>query len=86
MRSEYFPSLERPYMTITNGKIRFNTACLKKFENVEYVELLLNTVKNCIAIRPCDKDNPNAIHWGRLREERWVASTLSCKGPVQDSL
>ena len=80
VRSEYFPSLERPYMTITNGKIRFNTACLKKFENVEYVELLLNTVKNCIAIRPCDKDNPNAIHWGRLREERWVASTLSCKG------
>ena len=80
VRSEYFPSLERPYMTISNGKIRFNTACLKKFEDVEYVELLLNTVKSCIAIRPCDKDNPNAIHWGRLREERWVASTLSCKG------
>ena len=80
VRSEYFPSLERPYMTITNGKIRFNTACLKKFEDVEYVELLLNTVKNCIAIRPCDKENPNAIHWGRLREERWVASTLSCRG------
>ena len=80
VRSEYFPSLERPYMTITNGKIRFNTACLKKFEDVEYVELLLNTVKNCIAIRPCDKENPNSIHWGRLREERWVASTLSCKG------
>ena len=80
VRSEYFPSLERPYMTISNGKIRFNTACLKKFEDVEYVELLLNTVKNCIAIRPCDKENPNSIHWGRLREERWVASTLSCKG------
>lgn len=80
VRSEFFPSLERPYMTISNGKLRFNTACLKKFEDVEYVELLLNTVKNCIAIRPCEKDNPNAIHWGRLREERWVVSTLGCKG------
>ena len=40
----------------------------------------MNTVKNCIAIRPCDKDNPNAIHWGRLREDRWVVSTLSCRG------
>lgn len=80
VRGEYFPSNERPAMTITNGKLRFNTACLKKFENVEYVELLLNTVKNCIAIRPCEKDNPNAIHWGRLREERWVVSTLSCRG------
>ena len=80
VRADYFPSNERPAMTIANGKLRFNTACLKKFEDVEYVELLLNTVKNCIAIRPCDKDNPNAIHWGRLREDRWVVSTLSCRG------
>ena len=83
VRADYFPSNERPAMTITNGKLRFNTACLKKFEDVEYVELLLNTVKNCIAIRPCEKDNPNAIHWGRLREERWVVSTLSCRGLAQ---
>lgn len=80
VRSEYFPSLERPTMTIENGKLRFNTACLKKFEDVEYVELLLNTVTNTIAIRPCEADNPNAIRWGRLREERWVVSTLGCRG------
>ena len=80
VRAEYFPSNERPAMTITNGKLRFNTACLKRFEDVEYVELLLNTVKNCIAIRPCEKDNPNAIHWGHLREDRWIVSTLSCRG------
>ena len=67
-------------MTIQNGKLRFNTACLKKFEDVEYVELLLNTVTNTIAIRPCDESNPNAIHWGKLREERWVVSTLGCRG------
>lgn len=80
VRADYFPSQERPAMTITNGKLRFNTACLKKFEDVEYVELLLNTVKSCIAIRPCNKDNPNAIHWGRVRDERWVVSSLGCKG------
>lgn len=80
VRADYFPSNERPAMTITNGKLRFNTACLKRFEDVEYVELLLNTVKNCIAIRPCEKDNPNAIHWGKLREDRWIVSTLSCRG------
>lgn len=80
VRSEYFPSLDRPSMTINTGKLRFNTACLKKFEDVEYVELLLNTVTNTIAIRPCEEDNPNAIHWGRFREERWVVSTMGCRG------
>lgn len=80
VRAAFFPSNAYPSMTISNGKLRFNTACLKKFEDVEYVELLLNTVANAIAIRPCEKDNPNAIRWGRLREERWIASTLGCKG------
>lgn len=44
------------------------------------VELLLNSVERCIAIRPCNKNNPNAIRWGRLKEGRWCASTLGCRG------
>ena len=72
--------MQNPAMTISNGRLRFNTACLKKFENVEYVELLLNSAERCIAIRPCNKNNPNAIRWGRLKEGRWCASTLGCRG------
>lgn len=72
--------MQNPAMTISNGKLRFNTACLKKFEDLEYVELLLNSVDRCIAIRPCEKNNPNAIRWGRLKEGRWCASTLGCRG------
>ena len=80
VRAQYFSTMQNPAMTISNGRLRFNTACLKKFENVEYVELLLNSVERCIAIRPCDKNNPNAIRWGRLKEGRWCASTLGCRG------
>ena len=80
VRAQYFATLQNPAMTISNGKLRFNTACLKKFEDVEYVELLLNSVDRCIAIRPCEKSNPNAIRWGRLKEGRWCASTLGCRG------
>lgn len=47
---------------------------------MEYVELLLNSVDRCVAIRPCKKSNPNAIRWGRLKEGRWCASTLGCRG------
>ena len=46
----------------------------------EYVELLLNTVERCIAIRPCSKDNPNAVRWGRLKDSRWSVSAISCRG------
>ena len=80
VRSEFFPSVDDLNMTISQGRLRFSTSCLRKFEDVEYVELLLNTVKNCIAIRPCEKENPNAIHWGRLREEKWVVNSVGSKG------
>ena len=36
VRAQYFATLQNPAMTISNGKLRFNTACLKKFEDVEY--------------------------------------------------
>lgn len=77
---EMRPCWPRKVAVCTNGKMRFNTACLKKFQDVEYVELLLNSVNRCIAIRPCEKENPNAIHWGRLREFRWFVSQISCRG------
>ena len=80
VRSDFFPSTEDLKMTISQGNLRFSTSCLRKFEDVEYVELLLNTVKNCIAIRPCSTDCPNAIHWGRLREEKWVVSSVGSRG------
>lgn len=75
-----FPSSDKPVLTITNGRMRFNTACVRKFRDVEYVELLLNTVNNHIAIRPCDKDNPNAIRWAKLKNDKLVAYPLACKG------
>ena len=69
-----------PAMTISEGKVTFNTACLKKFENVEYVEILFNSVEKCIAVRPCDKDDINAVKWGTIRNGKWAILPKSCKG------
>ena len=56
---------------------------LQKFQDVEYVELLLNPVDKCIAIRPTDKQNPNAIHWGKVKNDRWAVLPVSCTGLLQ---
>ncbi len=80
VRSCFFSSSQKPTMSISRGQVRFSTYCLKKFEDVEYVELLFNSVEKCIAVRPCEKDNPNAIRWGRLKDSRWVVQPKSCSG------
>lgn len=80
VRAQFFSTRLDPAMTIKNGKIFFNTACLRKFEDVTSVELLLNSVNHTIAIRPCSEDNPNAIKWGRIRDGRWCTKSVSCRG------
>ena len=59
MRAQFFSTRFDPAVTISSGKIVFNTACLKKFEDVEYVELLFNSVEKCIAVRPCERSSIN---------------------------
>ena len=74
---------DKPYLRIKGGKMRFSMYCLQRFQDVEYVELLLNPVEKCIAIRPTDKQNPNAIHWGKVKNDRWAVLPVSCAGLLQ---
>ena len=80
VRSQFFTTADKPVMTLANNRLSFNTTCLNLFQNVEYVELLLNTVEKCIAIRPCSEENPNAIRWGRQKDGRWIATQKSITG------
>lgn len=80
VRSQFFSTVSKPTMNISKGKVRFNAVCLKKFEDVEYVELLLNSVEKCIAVRPCSPENPKAIRWGKLQDSKWIVMPKSCSG------
>ncbi len=85
VRAQFFSTRDKPAITISQGRITFSSACLKKFENVEYVELLFNSVEGCLAIRPCEKDNANAIKWATIRNGKMIAIPRSCRG-FSDSL
>lgn len=80
VRSHFFSLKDKPVATIANNRLTFNTVSLRKFEDVEYVELLLNTVEKCIAVRPCSADSPNAIRWGRKKEGKWIPSQRTIAG------
>lgn len=80
VRSQFFSTRTNPAMNISGDRITFNTACLKKFRDVEYVELLFNAVDKCLAIRPCDGSADNAIKWASLRDGRWYVLPKSSRG------
>ena len=60
---EMFSHIHEPVVRIGQKDILFNSNCAAKMRAV-YAEILFNPVERMLVVRPCEKDNPNAIEWG----------------------
>lgn len=70
---------EGPALTITGGRISFNLFCMRKFENIGYIQLLLHPTERKIAIRPCEEDDIHSIKWRPNPEKRIYSKSLNCQ-------
>ena len=70
---------EGPSITIANNRISFNLFCIKNFEDVGYVQLLLHPAERKIAIRPCKEHDTHSIRWRPDPERPIYSKTLNCQ-------
>ncbi len=76
-----FHHVFEPAAAFTPNTLSFNTTCVERLDRLEkesgqyvnkrqqYVEILLNPVERMMAVRPCSRDEPNAIRWINAREK-----------------
>ncbi|MBR2403487.1 MAG: recombinase family protein [Lachnospiraceae bacterium] len=64
-RGEFFDNPRQPHANIQHRFIQFNTACVRKFGNQNYIELLINPITRQLAIRPTTKENRKAIMFAK---------------------
>ena len=77
-RSQFFDTAGKICVSFSIDNIVFSTACIRKFEGVQYIEMLVHPGEHLIAIRKTTKDNRNALRWSRLSENGiWIPRTLS---------
>lgn len=76
-RIQEFANGDKAKMTLSNKWLRFNTSCIRKMPNVEYVEILLHPIDRLIAVRPCSENNPNAILWKKVYKNRLQSTHVS---------
>ncbi len=69
---------ECPCLSVTNEKITFNVECMRKFENVKYVQLLLHPTERKLAIRPCRHGDTHFIRWRVDPKKPFTPKTISC--------
>ena len=53
VRREFFAHMQEPSVTFNNCKFYVNTACLKKFAEYDYAQVLINRQNKILALRPC---------------------------------
>ena len=80
VRKELFAHLRDPAVTIRNGNITFNTACINGLEDVVYVKLLISEDEKKLAVQACDENEPQALRWCVSKPDKRKSRKMSCPG------
>lgn len=60
---EFFAHLREPAITFNRGKIALNSACIRKLPKVDYVQVLVNSARKMLVVRPCDEEEIYSFQW-----------------------
>lgn len=64
-RSQFFDIKNKLTIRFSTDKITFGKTCLRKFNNAQYVELLVHPLHHLLAVRISTKEVRNSIQWSK---------------------
>ena len=67
-----------PSLTVSKGRITFNTWCVRRFADVGHIQLLLHASERKLAIRPCGQGAIHSIRWRAEDAAGIYSKSLSC--------
>jgi len=79
VRREFFAHTFEPSATFNNYKFYVNSACLSKFPDTEYVQVLVNQESKILALRPCKAGERDALAWCGISKGRRKPKQTTCK-------
>lgn len=79
VRREFFAHVYEPSITFNNCKVSFNTACLNRLPDVDYVQMLVNPGEKKLAVRPSSEDEKDSFLWCTNRHSKRKPRQISCR-------
>ena len=80
VRKELFANLRDPAVTIRNGNITFNTACINGLEDVVWVNLMIDEEASLLAVQECDENDKHALRWCIAKPDKRKSRKMTCPG------
>ena len=78
VRREFFAHMNEPSVSFNNCKFYVNMACLSKFPDTNWVQILINRQTKIMALRPCSEGMKDSFEWCTLKGKRKPKQT-TCK-------
>jgi hypothetical protein len=79
VRKELFANLRDPAVTIRNGNITFNTACINGLEDVIWVNLMIDQDAGLLAVQECDENDKHALRWCIAKPDKRKSRKMTCR-------
>lgn len=80
VRGEFFAHLREPGISFNDCKVNVNTACIRRLEEVDYVQFLVNPNSKILAVRPCTEDAKDSFKWCYEKKDgKRTPRYISCK-------
>ncbi len=79
VRREFFAHLREPSVTFNECKFSVNAACLSKFPDTEYVQVLVNREQKMLALRPSEEGAKDSYLWCNNSGGKRKPKAVTCK-------
>ena len=68
-RAQFFDTADKLCVNFSMEGVVFSTACIRKFGNAQYIEMLIHPSEHLLAIRACKSTARNALHWVMMSDD-----------------
>lgn len=79
VRREFFAHLAEPAVTFNNCRFYVNSACLNKFPDTNFVQVLVNRNTKIMALRPCAENARDSFAWCSISKGKRKPKQTTCK-------
>ena len=66
VRREFFSKANCPAITIKYGSIVFNVRAIRKLNECRFIQILINTEKKLMIVKPCEEDEKDSLQCSRV--------------------
>jgi len=74
VRREFFSKANCPAVTIKYGSIIFNVRGIRKLNECQFIQILINPEKKLMIVKPCEEDEKDSLQWSRVDKDGKVVT------------